>query len=178
VIEDFAVRLPLDKIYRAFPELDRFSDAACRRFVRQAARRNRLSQLRLAVMAIPLAGLVLVAWYIFGAVVGKAVPSRFWEDMPGALIMIVYWIAGPVVAILSGLMLRDSWLRRMIAKQLIDTRCTNCSYSLLGLEVLKGKIQCPECGHSRVLAESGLTASDFVAPPAPAGQEHRAEGLA
>src|SRR6185295_2039353 len=32
-----AMRIPLDKVYRAFPELDAFSDAGCDRFVERAA---------------------------------------------------------------------------------------------------------------------------------------------
>jgi hypothetical protein len=178
LIEGIAVRLPLDKVYRAFPELDRFSDATCTRFVRQAVRRNRLSQAWHALLGLVLAALVVMVWYVLGAVVGNTTGPRYWDDGPAMLVAIVYGFAGPAAAMVSVLMLRDSWLRRMIARQLVDTRCPNCRYSLLGLEIVDGRIHCPECGNVRVLAETELTAADFVAPAAPASQDHRAEGLA
>jgi hypothetical protein len=165
------VRLPLTQIYRAFPELDRFSDAACAGFVRQAVRRNRLSQVAHAALAFPVAALVLTAWWVLGRIGAEAMPvsSRFWDDGPGMAIAAVYCIAGPVSAILSVLLIRDRWLRRMIRRQITDTRCPACGYSMLGLAIVGGALTCPECGHRRRLADTGLKAADFLPEGAQAG---------
>lgn len=159
------MRLPLNKIYRAFPELDSFSDGACEGFVRQASRRYWLSHIGFAVLAIALGAMVLILWGLLSNVGTAIVPasSPFWDGGFGSALEVVYWIAGPVCAIVTALLVRDHWLRTTIARQLLDTNCPGCGYSMLGLSVVSGAVTCPECGQARRLEETGLSPADLMA---------------
>jgi hypothetical protein len=89
--------------------------------------------------------------------------SSFWDSGVGTVLVVVYWIAGPVCAIVTALMVRDHWLRTTIARQLVDTNCPGCRYSMLGLSVVSGVVTCPECGYRRRIDETGLSPADFMA---------------
>jgi hypothetical protein len=165
------MRVPFDKIYRAFPELDRFSDDACQGFVRQAVRRHRLSRLGHALLGVAMGALVLVVWALLSDVGSALLPRSpaFWDLGPGIALLAAYWITGPVLAIVTVLMMRDHWLRTTIVRQLVDTRGPSCNYSMLGLAVVSGVVTCPECGLARRLDQTGLSVADLMQRPGPPG---------
>jgi hypothetical protein len=161
------MRVPLDKVYRAFPELDRFSDDACRGFVRQAVRRHRLSQIGSALLGLAMGAIVLVFWALLCDAASALVPrsSAFWDLGPGMPLLAAFWITGAVLALVTVLMMRDHCLRTTIARQLVDTRCPSCNYSMLGLGVVSGVVICPECGLARRLDQTGLSPADLMQRP-------------
>lgn len=161
------MRLPISKVYRAFPELDRFSDAECRAYVQRAVKRHWMSMILVGIGAV--AAMILV-WSTYFAVVGvlssvfglgHLARSSQWGDLVIVLTVVGGVASGPVVA----LMIRDFWLRRAIAKQLTGTRCHLCEYQLIGLQVSGGAVQCPECGTRTILADFGLVPADLLAAP-------------
>jgi cytochrome c biogenesis protein CcdA len=157
------MRMPLDKIYRAFPELDRFSDEQCAAYVR-LAKRERLGQ-RLGVIVL---GLVIFA-VGFGVLMGAGSGILFgvyrlddtrWMALV-ATSMIVFAAGCPLLLVLR---IRDRWLRRAVRLHLKSAHCPACAYLLLGLPVSNGSVRCPECGDVISLEAIGLTPENLLAP--------------
>jgi hypothetical protein len=165
------MRIPLMQVYRAFPELDSFSDEECERFVTRAKTHQ---------------GTMLMAGYAGAALAGVATscPSGWmlWRlthwlgrpfERPGItddrieLEMFAIVIVGTVLAAAGvGFAVRDLTLRKAIARAITLASCPRCRYSLLGLPVERGLVQCPECGHPVNLHEMGLTPEDLISPGA------------
>ena len=149
------------RLYRAFPELDRFDDDRCRRFVK-AARRSRIARaLHWSLIAI---SWVLVADLFFGTFLWawfKLGPRGDGTGFQGPW-TIAYYITAAIISSLSAfcaaLLIRDVLLRRRISRVIRDrSRCLKCGYSLLDLPIdAADLVACPECGLSlRADAELG-----------------------
>ncbi len=154
------MRLPRSKVWRAFPELDRFDDARCARFV-SAVRRG----LWPGILRRGLALAVLVALYIAVPLVIAATGLlRIRNPTPLMQVLGVLGIfAVFIVPAVPALMVRDWVLRRQI-RGLLRRRgsCGKCRYGLAGLPVSDDLVVvCPECGHStQVDAAMGELAPD------------------
>jgi hypothetical protein len=143
-------------LYRAFPELDHFSDEQCRTFVNAAKRGIIPRLLRLALQllagAVTLAMVGWVAVTIASALVptGYAQTERLFLAV-GALVMLVAFGSAAIVYLIT----RDLLLRRRI-RWVMNARgsCYECSYGLTGLLIVKtpapdgttDAVICPECG--------------------------------
>jgi len=145
------MRLPLSKIWRAFPELDRFDDTRCRRYVVEAARVNRRSGC-VILLLIPLA---IAGWLVsIGlsiAILDLLVPGNQGPGWYFTAVALVIFAAPPLLMGVTILLARDRWLRRAVRDRLNVARCLGCSYSLLGLTPVEGRsgqrhVTCPECG--------------------------------
>lgn len=142
------MRLIRRKIYRAFPELDRFSDDQCARFV-LAANSSWLRRLvRWALVGFVTA--VALPAAVAGAVaLGELLDKKMvFNGTIGFLGWGLLLIAACGAGLLVGLIARDLLLRLRI-RRLIHRRgsCPNCHYSLLGMRVGHDlNIVCPECG--------------------------------
>jgi hypothetical protein len=153
------MRLPVRKIYRGFPELDRFSDAECERFVDLMRVRRRVG---------PVACGIGIAGFFLGLYVSVNVyPLVFdhlaeWWASPAGIGVLV----GPLaLGLFSGMISRDLLLRRGLRVRIGSTRCLNCRHSLLGLPLLPAvqpSVRCPECGAVMVLEPLGLIAADLM----------------
>lgn len=165
------MRLPLDKPYRAFPELDRFSDEECCRFVAAARRHHRPSGVFVYGLMIVAAGLMCPLTGLFQAGLSSAV--GVFGRPSDELSMAVFGVSiafGTASASLGWLVIRDRWLRRVIRDQLKGARCYGCGYSLLGLPIAGDGIICPECGQRFDLREADLTPEDLLAQAAVAAR--------
>jgi hypothetical protein len=150
------MRIPRSKVWRAFPELDRFSDEACRRFVRSPSVGGVRRWLRVvcsgsaAAAGIWLSSALVPSasrafddrWLIRGTL--PSTVSEFVSLITIAFISTALASIGPI----AGLFVRDRMLkaaiRRMLAAQ---GTCDRCGYSLLGLRVdAESRAECPECG--------------------------------
>ena len=174
------MRIPLFKVYRAFPELDRFPDEECERFVKRA-RRTQLKWMWIPLLTAPVVFvLVVIAMVAIGRYLDEELRQlSLWIDRTigrvfpdgdysvGELLI----AGGALLAVTVGPWLgfavpRDMVLRRAIAKRLDVAACNGCDHSLLGLpllaEVERPAVRCPECGQVMVLEEIGLTAEDVI----------------
>ncbi|HVU62588.1 MAG TPA: hypothetical protein VHC70_01330, partial [Phycisphaerales bacterium] len=142
------MRLIRSKVFRAIPELDRFSDDQCRRFVSAANSSWRRRLLRWIIVG--LAGLI-------GAIGACAliVPTNLWiqnllrvDDLGGAIIALIVGSLAFALGLLPTLILRDSLLRLTIRRLIRRCgACPRCHYSLLGMRIAGDhSIICPECG--------------------------------
>lgn len=157
------MRLPVSKIYRAFVELDPFTDSQCIAYMATAKRRNRMRSIGSGVLII--LGMILI-WVVSSVVFGlsaAAVSSVVSSNVEsGTVIVSVMGIAAFGTGI-CGLLMRDKWLRWMIRSELKCAQCPGCDYSLLGLRVEEDVVICPECGNSCRLEAMGLTPADLIA---------------
>jgi len=150
----------MTKVHRAFPELDAFSDEQCRGFVRLAVREHTASMIGIGLLAVALVVGIIAGGFVGIVLLGRAVLPlpRYEMEMFGSAL-----VAPTVVAGLLGFKVRDVWLRRLIHRAIESGRCPACSYSLLGLEVVEGRVLCPECGTRTTLAERRLTPGMLIA---------------
>jgi hypothetical protein len=143
------VRIPATRVYRAFPELDHFSDAQCEAFVRATSRRP-------AYLAVQLLGelsTTTAALLSFGFLSGHAgarleQATSHWGSLNSYVAPFAWLLITLVPSGLVFLLTRDLLLRRCI-RSLLKTRgsCRQCGYGLTGLPVGEGgRITCPECG--------------------------------
>ena len=129
------MRIPREKIYRAFPELDPFSDEECERFVLQVKTQKRIGPwpwlagaavfLFLAVIVYPALGFAAVNIRI-------RIRSNEFRTITAVVLMAILFGA----PLLAGLHIRDRRLRRAIADRIHSARCSSCRHSLLGLPLL------------------------------------------
>lgn len=130
------------EVYRAYPELDRFGDEQCRRFVAAAVGRGRWRyQLLNAAIALACIGFVSIVTVVCTGWIDdrERTTSRGVISSLGVLFVI-----GPFIFALA---FRDWRLRRRI-RYILRTRgvCPGCRYTLVGLGVdASGMVTCPEC---------------------------------
>lgn len=163
------MRLPLSKVYRAFPELDRFSDEQCERFVERAKNDYPGSRLGVALLALGVIVAVIVALSIPERMLWAVWSQRFTgrlerEQALDLVVALSAWFYA-LLFCLGMLIARDRWLIRTITLRVHQTSCPSCRYSLLGLVVDNGVIVCPECAAPFFLADHGMTAEDLISRP-------------
>jgi|GEM_PF-860558 len=141
------VRIPLRRIWRAFPELDVYNDSECRQFLRVARRRAPWRHFH---------AFLILAVFFFG-VIGCVVLStvlltysmRGMKNSAQLMAMNAALVAGMVaLPSLATMILRDWLLRRRVRFVLRDSgSCPQCRYSLVGLVIPESlQVSCPECG--------------------------------
>ncbi len=157
------MRLPLRKVYRAFPELDRFSDEECERYVLQARAQRRIGP-HPYLVGVGVAFACLFTLVALGRSVARTMRTHAVMEV---LVPLGTCIVPAALGMLAGLAVRDWLLRRALRKRIDNARCTTCRHSLLGLPLLEPRseteaVRCPECGSVMVLERLGLTAADLM----------------
>ena len=154
------MRVPGTKIYRAFAELDRFSDEQCERFLAAAMRPTIRRVLRWVGCCV--VGLVIAALCIGGMTLFDMNVARGQRIFEKALLVLV--LVPTVAGVFAIALMRDVLLRRRM-RHVINNRatCTGCGYKLLGLPVTSAcMVACPECGAAsevdQALGELAVTA--------------------
>ena len=160
------MRLPFSRIYRGFPELDKFSDEECCAYIARARAKHKPS-LRVAMAcAVPVStavSLIVLTLMIAAAGWVRAMqPSTLRNKLEVAFDLATPIVVIPVGAVII-LLMYDFWLRWAIRKDLIRAVCPRCGYSLLGLNVVDASVVCPECGDAIRLTNIGLTPADVLA---------------
>lgn len=160
-------RVPLKKIYRAFPELDQFSDVQCERYVAFAK-----GDIGCAFYFVP--PLTAAAAFVVCICVYLAVGRRLGFGSPNTTAGILFQVVATVtflfgLPLVGGFLARDALLglllRRHVRSRVERTRCPGCRYSLLGQRMVNGVIGCPECGGTTTLEALGLNSEEDLIPP-------------
>lgn len=161
------IRVPVGKVWRAFPELDPYTDEECKSYLREARRRRRWMGLaaRLGGLVVGLIGMSL-AMAAVGAVISALQRKAPGAPLSGAEFLLVSLLLSTLVLPLLGVLVgRDVWLRRSLRARLRSVACI-CGYTLLGLTPAdegEGEfVVCPECGTRTFLAHAGLAAGDLL----------------
>ncbi|MBY0113661.1 MAG: hypothetical protein K2Y21_12640 [Phycisphaerales bacterium] len=149
------MRIPGRKIWRAFKELDQFSDEQCARFVRAATAFGWGAIIRgVALFLIGASSLLGVLWALTEFTYDWDRTFRpAWLAIPTTF---AAWIGGVSLSPLVVLVIRDWILRRRIHHLLRDRGvCSACRYSLIGLPVGADlRVACPECGLTTIVDQS------------------------
>lgn len=182
------MRIPGRKIYRAFPELDRFTDEQCVNFLRVISlRRWWMRFVASVVWVVTFIVLMFVYFWIVDPLLNNGWLDRLDQvvlfQMPGwgaitsadLLVTVVnvglFFVLPTFVAILT----RDRMLSRALGRHILGARCPGCKQSLIGLpidpdEAGNGpRTRCPECGRMWVLRDLGLTPADLRPDAGPVG---------
>ncbi len=165
------------KLYRSFPELDRFPDSACDLMVsRMEASRSFTLPLMLSITFIVLGvfGCGMALWLIVQeswTAFEKDLFDRYGRPMSDVLGLGLAYAPMLIASGLAGLLARDALskilLRRAIARRIRSTRCTNCHVSLLGLPTIGNTVRCPACDRVMGLSELDLSSPvELLSPPA------------
>jgi predicted RNA-binding Zn-ribbon protein involved in translation (DUF1610 family) len=156
------MRIPWRKLHRAFPELDAFSDAECQDMIKRVMQRSLWGTLLASGAAIGLCMFVVFVCLV-AAVIARRAVSVAWElEVIGTGLAV-----GCGLGVMSGLLVRDVFVRSTMQKWILTARCTSCAYTLIGLHAERGRITCPECGLSNDLVARGLDPTTLV-PRVPA----------
>ncbi len=161
------MRILTKKIYRAYPELDKFDDEACKRFITRAKQRHGAWKGNAFLAFILVASFILwIPLAVLFIYLGKTLTQTL--GYSGGLQMLY------MLAIFTGmgwfpaicfLLARDRLLHLSIRKQLSQALCSKCGYSLLGLKVIdqdgQQAVQCPECGQTITLKDLDLSQEDL-----------------
>ncbi|XAL98000.1 hypothetical protein OT109_10365 [Phycisphaeraceae bacterium D3-23] len=160
------MRIPTTKIYRAFAELDDFTDEQCERLMRRVKLRigtNVTWNLSLVVLYIVL--LFVVLFVLLAVLAGAEIASAYQMGVDAVSVGVVL---GVPAAICLGL--RDFVLRKRLVQAIdyaIDrVRCLACRYILIGQVARDEHVVCPECGSRQHLAQLGITEADLIPPEA------------
>lgn len=170
------VRIPGSKFYRAFPELDRFSDAQCQGFVSLVQKRHPSRMVGAAILALA-AVLLTISVLLPLALAFLGQGRRGMDSQPPNVVALL--VGFPFVAAgVAGFLVRDACVRGLIRRRITAMKCTDCGYGLLGLPVTRGedgiaRARCPECGYEndmtsreRELEEAAaLGTRDDASPP-------------
>ncbi|MGH7130794.1 MAG: hypothetical protein ACREJO_02480 [Phycisphaerales bacterium] len=159
------MRFPWNKVYRAFPELDRFSNAECENYVRIARERYGGSMAwALAVGIVLVIVTLIVASIVMDPLIEAIHPrTRSILELPIGAVQLLIYLGAPAF---GWLIARDIWLRRAIRQQLFDTLCPGCKYQLLGLPIDHESVQCPECGRRTALNDFAAAREIFLSAAA------------
>ena len=122
------------KIYRAFPELDRFDDGRCERLIRRL--RTDVARARITLAPVIAFGMTFLLAAALASLTWDACLQVFQSLMgkrTGDLWLIAFIIVAVVLApALAGLLTRDSVLGRAVHRALAErlelTRCRGCRY--------------------------------------------------
>lgn len=148
-------RLPVRHVFRAFRELDPYSDEQCRRFVAAARgsirRRFFTTALIGLTLLIGIAAGIAVFWFVQSSYLAQHRTLNIGHSLItwyGWLLNIALGIVGFAVGPILGYLTRDFLLIRRV-RHILRTRgvCFSCRYTLVGLFVADDlNVTCPECG--------------------------------
>jgi hypothetical protein len=156
------------KIWRAFPQLDRYPDEVCRHYVRHALRLNEIWKgvlLCLASFVVSIGIWVGVLYLVADPVENFSSSARGGFMITIGLLLVALMLSGVVwFPILCTFITRDLWLRGVIRRQLRSSDCA-CGYQLIGLEIQHDSaskfVTCPECGNRIELNTGHITEADI-----------------
>jgi len=163
------MRILTRKIHRAYPELDKFENEVCRRYVIRAKRlHNAWKGWAIILLSIPIAVLLWAAIFWATMIFHFGLQDQYgWyaSDLVADSFLMIGFTGFMWFPAIIALLVRDRWLHRCIRKQLTGVQCPTCGYSLIGLTLLKDtqdpSVHCPECGHTTTLKDMGLTQADI-----------------
>jgi DNA-directed RNA polymerase subunit RPC12/RpoP len=163
------LRILRRKIWRAFPELDKYDDDVCQRYIHRAKRiDNSWKGWVLIFLTLPVAFIVwgVLSWMGSVFIAGLEYQHDIYlTDSFSIFFPLVVLTGFAWFPLVSAFIVRDRWLNRCIRKQLSGIKCGACGYSLIGLSLIdeapNPTVICPECGHHILLHEMGLTHADI-----------------
>lgn len=150
------MRIPLTRVWRAFPELDRFTDEQCERFVRAACKQDWRRFVHRGGLGCLTIVLFVVLFWVMMNIVEHFDPWLYQRRFAGGLALFAGLLLSLGFPAAVAIVVRHRLLLRRI-RFVLSARgcCPSCRYSLLGLVVTGGNlVVCPECGMEVEVDES------------------------
>lgn len=155
-------RLPVKHLYRAFPELDTYSDEQCQRFMRASRGGFARTIVHAAIiLAITIAGFIggslFLIWFISSTtqnvpIMNLGRPAPLWQAILYTILIIATVALGPILGFLARDFLVIDRIRWILRSRGL---CPTCRYSLVGLAVdAESRVLCPECGNTTAVDPS------------------------
>lgn len=164
------MRIPLFKPWRAFSQLDTFTDEECEKFVGDAWANCRPIESAMPLIIGPICFILWPACILIGLrfpVIAKWLYTPQSKEAAILLLVATSVFIGCAGALLS----RDIVLFMLLRRELGRADCPKCGQSLRGLPVqsigeipdpAKNFIRCAECGRVHHLLDLGLAPRDLV----------------
>ncbi|MCC6660403.1 MAG: hypothetical protein IT437_05910 [Phycisphaerales bacterium] len=147
------MRLPISKPWRAFPELDRYTDQQCERFLAEA----HTSQRRLMMISHAMVAAVIVGGVAAGIALVSWTHDVLWRRFGTPAIIAVALSPVAVLPVIVVMLSRRTH-RLLLFRELGRWRdaghpeCPRCNYPLVELPERDCTKTCPECGYVVELA--------------------------
>lgn len=163
------MRLISRKIWRAFPELDRFDDKTCERYITPGKKvaSNPFGWV-IYLGAVCLGVVIWAVICVVAYVLIEDIDQKIWNSMLGAWIQVLAGIIGVGVIWIPCIVLlftRDRFMWMRVKARLIGASCFQCSYCLVGLSPSTSEqgrgVRCPECGFFYAFDGGKITESDI-----------------
>ncbi len=170
------MRLPVRKPYRAFAELDGFTNAECRRLVDRAIRHHRSAAVIVGLLTacFYLAGISLFFGTMFLCLAESSGRRPRDSQFARFVLDVVEW--GPGLVLVSGVVgsfalaliphvwLVDRLAVRSISELLRRTNCPDCGRSLLGCSRTDKRAVCMQCGRGWDMRSLKIESADLGPP--------------
>lgn len=160
------MRIPLNNIYRAFSELDRFTDEECVRLM-QRVRLDSGGKLASTASGFLTYFALLIVLVILAGVIELSM-GRMKLNQYQLLIDLIGLVLIFGLPLLPTLLVRDTVLRRQLTtaidRHIERVKCLGCSYLLIGQTPRDRTVRCPECGQVHTFEQLGITEQDLIPP--------------
>ena len=161
-------RIPTTRLYRAFPELDRFDDDQCRRLMKRIELQPGANWL-IRLVPLLLASLLFMAgcaglFHYTTAL--RSAATWLYEDWDLVIALLLAFGTPAAVAFVSRDLLLRHYLIKAINMRIDRVRCRSCGYILIGQTAVDRRVCCPECGSVTRLSDLGITEADLLPPKA------------
>lgn len=156
------MRLPVSKAYRAFPELDAFTDAECERLAFRARAYTSWypseggTGIFLVFSVLGVLGAFLTGWLLS---LSRTRDHSQHDLIPGG-VLIAFMAAGVIL----GLCYRDYRTRTIVAAQVRRTACPGCGNSLLGSPRSADSVRCSKCAAVHAFTSLKIIGEDLGPP--------------
>ena len=165
------MRIPTSKIYRAFEELDEFSDEQCERLMRRVRIDTGATSGMVGFVFLATILVFFTVWFLLYLVPvefrGLSMRLRPYFDLD----MVIWFLTEAFAVAATGFATRDYILRKhlraAIELRIERVRCPDCKYILIGQRPRNDMVACPECGTTTSLGALGVTANDLIPPTTP-----------
>lgn len=166
--------LTTKKLYRAFPELDGFTDRQCENLVAQVGYTTWYG----GVVAVSVAAAGFLVFFltltllmsIESSVDGwmkRSVGAGAGEGLCTLAALVTLFVPPPIAGLLARDVVMKLYLGAALRRRIDRIRCLDCRYVLLGLSVVDSYVKCPECGRRMTLSELQLTSPEQLVPHDP-----------
>lgn len=151
------MRSPFHKVYREFPQLDRFDNKQCKKIVQQAWAASGIATKAKYVAAVLAMSVVIqfLALLLFLGIYSVLSVTTFQslssDDLKLAIGVVIGIVTYSSIAVIFfGYF--DQWYSRRILSRYFGVECRRCGFSLRSLprtvndDLVTFKVRCPECG--------------------------------
>jgi len=154
MLKSWSRRLQLGAGYQSYKVLQRFTPSERARLITFVQRKHLASLLATSfLVAAGVASWVMLVINLWTSQIKPAVNFNAWvvNDPAKAIALCAALFVLLLVGPLTGLMVRDRWLKWALSRHVSQSHCHECQYPFLDIPVERERLTCPECGECAVV---------------------------